>query len=164
MLTEKYIKCKAAETHGLLAFVVEMLEKYQRELTTTGTGQHKLAFQLLTHAGQSAMSFDAVLARHDRNMTTEASQELFMHYNRFIVLCKRAAVPLLPKAHLMYHAIQRSLTQGNPRTYTTYIDESYNGAIARVCRSVHRRGWAEAVYRKLQMMESMPKEFETGEL
>ena len=164
MLTEKYLKCKAAETHGLLAFVMEMLDKHQHALTTTGTEQEKLAFQLLTHAGQSAMSFDAVMARHDRDMPAAVSEELFMHYNRFIVLCKRAAVPLLPKAHLMYHAIQRSLIQGNPRAYTTYVDESYNGAIARVCRSVHRRGWAQAVYRKLQMMESMQGETETVEL
>ena len=55
----------------------------------------------------------------------------------------------------MYHLLQGSLIKGIPRMYTTYADESYNGVIARVCRSVHRRGWALAVYRKLDMMQAI---------
>ena len=164
MLQEKYLKAKAAETHGLLAFVVEMLQKHKVNLATTSSPQDKLAFELLTHAGESAMAFDAVLATHERRVGIEFSQDLFMHYQRFIVLCDRAGVPMLPKAHLMYHAVQHSLTKGNPRAYTTYIDESLNGAIARVCRSVHRRGWAEAVYRKIQMMEIMAQESDRTQL
>ena len=39
--------------------------------------------------------------------------------------------------------------------FSTYVDESYNGAIAKVSRSVHRRNWAMAVYRKLQMLEAL---------
>ena len=155
MLQEKHLKAKAAETHGLLAFVVEMLEKHKDALQNTSDPQDKLVFELLTHAGAAAMAFDAVLASHDRRVGLQFSQQLFMHYNCFIVFCQRAGVPMLPKAHLMYHAVQHSLTKGNPRAYTTYIDESLNGAIARVCRSVHRRGWAQAVYRKIQLMEIM---------
>ena len=152
MLSEKYLKCKAAETHGLLGFVVETLDKYRNELAGT------LAFDLLASAGHSALDFDAVLSAHDRSMPIESCRELFSHYNRFIVLCDRAAVPLLPKAHMMYHCVQRSRDKGNPRMYSTYMDESYNGAIARVCRSVHRRNWALAVYRKLEMLEHVQRE------
>ena len=155
MLSEKHLKAKAAETHGLLAFVVEMLQKYEHQLSTSGSEQDQLLFELLKHAGQSALAFDAVLARHGRQVDEGAAEEMLMHYNRFIVLCNRAGIPILPKAHLMYHCIQRSLEQGNPRTYTTYLDESYNWAIARVCRSVHRRAWAYAVYRKLQILEAV---------
>ena len=155
MLSDKYLKAKAAETHGLLDFAVQMLVKHQQVLVANdGDQQGALLYDLLTHAGQSAQSFDSVLAANSRVLSEEACEQLMMHYNRFIVLCDRAGVDILPKAHLMYHCIQRSLRKGNPRTYSTYVDESYNGAIARVCRSVHRRGWALAVYRKVQMLEA----------
>ena len=72
--------------------------------------------------------------------------------------CDRAGLALLPKCHMMYHMIQRAVRKGNPRMYSTYIDESLNGVIARVCRSVHRRGWALEVYRKLAMMECFQQE------
>ena len=163
MLSDKHLKAKAAETHGLLAFVFEMLQKYEHQLSTSGSEQDQLFFELLKHAGQSALAFDAVLARHGRQIDEGAAEEMLMHYNRFIVLCNRAGLPILPKAHLMYHCIQRSLEQGNPRTYTTYVDESYNGAIARVCRSVHRRGWAWAVYRKLQILETVRAASQTSD-
>ena len=158
MLADKNLKAKAAETHGLLAFVCEMLNKYEDRLSSTGSSEDQLFFQLLKHAGTAAMAFDDVMAKHGRTINEAVAEQMLMHYNRFIVLCNRAGLPLLPKAHLMFHCIQRSLEQGNPRTYTTYADESYNGAIARVCRSVHRKGWALAVYRKLQMMEAMKAE------
>ena len=161
MLSDKYLKAKAAETHGLLAFVVSMLAKYKVQLSTTGSEQDHLFFELSRHAGESAMAFDDVMARHGRDISAQTAGEMLMHYDRFIVLCNRAGFPLLPKAHLMYHCIQRAVFQGNPRTYSTYADESYNGAIARVCRSVHRRGWAWAVYRKLQILEAAKAESRT---
>ncbi|CAE7267823.1 unnamed protein product [Symbiodinium sp. CCMP2592] len=162
-LKDKHVKAKAAETHGLLAFVCEMLAKYKARLSTSGSEQDQLFFELATHAGQSAMAFDAVMARHGRDINAAVSGEMLMHYDRFIVLCSRAGFPLIPKGHLMYHCIQRSVLQGNPRTYSTYVDESYNGAIARACRSVHRRGWAWAVYRKLQILETVRAASQTGD-
>ena len=130
MLSDKHVKAKAAETHGLLAFVCEILAKYKALLSTSGSEENQLFFELATHAGQSALAFDAVMARHGRYINAQIAGEMLMHYDRFIVLCSRAGFPLLPKAHLMYHCIQRSVLQGNPRTYSTYADESYNGAVS----------------------------------
>lgn len=163
MLSEKQLKAKAAETHGLLAFVREMLNKYKHRLSTSSNEQDQLFFDLARHAGHSALAFDAVMAKHGRDISAGIAGEMLMHYDRFIVLCSRAGYPLLPKAHLMYHCIQRAVFQGNPRTYTTYKDESYNGAIARVCRSVHRHNWAYCVYRKLQILEAVRADSQTGD-
>ena len=156
MLSDKYLKAKAAETHGLLGFVVETLRKHKDALMSAHTDSRTL-FDLLTHAGEEALKFDHVLATHSRAINLQTCNALFGHYNAFICLCSRAGLPLLPKAHMMYHCVQRALRQGNPRMYATYIDESYNGDIARVCRSVHRSNWAVAVYRKLQFLECMKK-------
>ena len=158
MLSDKYLKAKAAETHGLLGFVMEILQKHKDSLVAGHTAEARTLFDLLSRAGEEALKFDAVLERHSRAINTEICTALFNHYNAFISLCARADVPILPKAHMVYHMVQRALRQGNPRMYSTYIDESYNGNIARVCRSVHRQTWALGVYRKLAMLESMKVE------
>ena len=152
MLAEKALKCKAAETHGLLRFVVMTLEKYKEVLQKNEKSQ---MFDLLRRAGCAAEAFDQVMNEHDRVFPEEACDALFSHYHRFIQLCSRAGVPFLPKGHLMYHMVSQARQKGNPRMFSTYVDESYNGAIAKVSRSVHRRNWAMAVYRKLQMLEAL---------
>ena len=148
----KYLKAKAAETHGLLNFVVDRLAKHSETLASTSQAA---SVDLLLRAGNAAMDFDAVLAAHPRAVDAETCGLLFDNYNRFICLSARAQIARMPKCHMMYHMIQRALLKGNPRMYSTYIDESLNGAIARVCRSAHRRGWALAVYRKLSMLEQL---------
>ncbi|CAE7293625.1 unnamed protein product [Symbiodinium sp. CCMP2592] len=157
MIAGKYLKAKAAETHGLLNFVVDRLAKHSEQLAST---TEAASVDLLLRAGTAAMDFDAVLAAHPRAVDADTCALLFDNYNRFICLAARAQIPLMPKCHMMYHMIQRALLKGNPRFYSTYIDESLNGAIARVCRSVHRRGWALAVYRKLSMLEQLLAEDE----
>ncbi|CAE7222610.1 unnamed protein product [Symbiodinium sp. CCMP2592] len=157
MIAGKYLKAKAAETHGLLNFVVDRLAKHSEQLAST---TEAASVDLLLRAGTAAMDFDAVLAAHPRAVDADTCALLSDNYNRFICLSARAQIPLMPKCHMMYHMIQRALLKGNPRFYSTYIDESLNGAIARVCRSVHRRGWALAVYRKLSMFEQLLAEDE----
>ncbi|CAE7032303.1 unnamed protein product [Symbiodinium sp. CCMP2592] len=155
MLAGKYLKAKAAETHGLLGFVVDRLEKHAHVLLSA---EHANTCDFLLRAGRAAMDFDAVMANGPRAIDERFCGMLFDHYNRFICLCERAGVALLPKCHMMYHMIQRAVQKGNPRMYSTYIDESLNGLIAQICRSVHRRGWALEVYRKLAMMECFQQE------
>lgn len=152
MLAGKYLKAKAAESHGLLGFVVDRLQKHANVLSLS---EH----DFLLRAGKAAMDFDAVMANRPRAIDERTCGMLFDHYNRFICLCDRAGLALLPKCHMMYHMIQRAVRKGNPRMYSTYIDESLNGVIARVCRSVHRRGWALEVYRKLAMMDSLQQQW-----
>ncbi|CAE7256188.1 unnamed protein product [Symbiodinium sp. CCMP2592] len=152
MLAEKALKCKAAETHGLLRFVVMTLEKYK---TVLEGNENSHMFDLLRRAGCAAEAFDQIMNEHSRVFPQDACDALHTRYHRFIQLCSRAGVPFLPKGHLMYHLASQARVKGNPRMYSTYVDESYNGAIAKVCRSVHRRHWAMAVYRKLQMLEAL---------
>ena len=37
---------------------------------------------------------------------------------------------------------------GNPKYYTTYLDEGYNGRIAKICRGSHRMTWEQSVFSK----------------
>ena len=152
MVAGKYVKAKAAETHGLLGFVVDRLEMHKAVLAAT---EHANTFALLLQAGQAALDFDAVMASHPRAIDETVCGMLFQKYNEFICLCEETGMHLMPKSHMMYHMIQRAVFTGNPRMYSTYIDESLNGHIARICRSVHRRTWAFSVYEKLAMMDAL---------
>ena len=155
MIAERQLKCKAAETHGLLQFAVEMLMKHESALNENLDPEKQMQFKLLKLAGEAALAFDQILAKHTRQIGDSELLELYDRYNEFVHLSARAGVSTSPKTHLMYHCIQRSFERGNPRAYTTYVDESYNGAIAKVCRSVHRANWALSVYRKLEQLESL---------
>ena len=155
MVAGKYLKAKAAETHGLLGFVVNRIEMHKVVLEAT---EHANTFGLLLQAGQSALDFDAVMASHPRAIDETVCGQLFQHYDKFICLCKEAGMHLMPKSHMMYHLLQRAIRKGNPRMYSTYIDESLNGQIARICRFVHRRNWALSLYEKLAMMDSLQQE------
>ena len=121
MIASKHLRAKAAETHGLLLFVVELLQKYKPQLIFDGnTPEQNLKFQLLLAAGDAALAFDKILAEHERSVEEQSLFLLFSRYNEFANLCARAKVPLIPKTHLMFHLIQRASVKGNPRVYSTY--------------------------------------------
>ena len=40
---------------------------------------------------------------------------------------------------------------GNPRFYATFLDEHYNGKVAQICRSAHRRNFEKTVFGKFHL-------------
>jgi len=145
-----FLSAKAAETHGLLEFVVILLDIYMDKLSKNPDTY--IVAQLLKEAGLEALAFDSVLADNPRVMPRSEQQNLFTHYTRFLVLFERAGGNLTPKCHLMYHLIQRVDHSGNARFHMTYKDESLNGVIARIAKSCHRRHWEWNVHRKYNIM------------
>ena len=93
---------------------------------------------MLLEAGRAAQRFNAVMNRAARVATVPELEAMMQHYLHVSILFQRAGGHLTPTFHLMLHCIQRSRCLGNPKHYMTYRDESLNGAIARVARSVHR--------------------------
>ena len=87
---------------------------------------------------------DALLGMHDcmrRNPRVFPSGE----HQTFVDLAKRVfllaeptGVPRTPKFHLMLHLARRSGFQGNPLYYHTFLDEGYNGKLAKVAAGCHR--------------------------
>ena len=145
------LKSKAAEASGMLLFVVATLE---RHLPTVTDPVKILKGKLLLAAGQAALSFDHILKENKacRNIPYKISEQLFKGYMRFLTFYERAGGNLTPKCHLMFHIVQKTLQKGNPRFYATYHDESFNGIIARIARSVHRTHWSETVLRKSTLL------------
>lgn len=52
-----------------------------------------------------------------------------------------AGIPWTPKWHLMLHVAARARLAGNPQFYHTFLDEDYNGRVAKMAAACHRLTW-----------------------
>ena len=136
--TAPELKAKAAETRGMLPFVVEVLARYLHKFAAKG-GEVHLCAQFLHGAGVAALEYEAIQARNSRDMPRADSQALLDVYLRFATLCHRAGLAMTPKHHQVPHMIGQSVWHGNPKSYATYRDESMNGVIARIARMAQRK-------------------------
>lgn len=104
--------------------------------------------RLLKEAADAAVRFDEVFQTQHRRLNRSELQRAFNSYIWFLSFYRKSGGPLLPKCHFMIHLVQRARFKGNPKMYSTYRDESFNGLIAKIARSCHRRTWANAVHWK----------------
>ena len=141
------LHAKAAESHGLLKFVLWLLEKYSDEFEKLPEETSR-PLAILKAATQAANSMDDILKIEIRKLSRMQCQHLMQHYLRFLTLYLKAGGVWRPKCHLLLHLIQRAMVQGNPRLYSTYRDESLNGVIAKIARSAHRLTWGNVIHFK----------------
>lgn len=141
------LHAKAAESHGLLKFMACLLNSHLGRFRSLGEESYRQA-KFLKEAADAAVRFDEVFQTGHRRLDRSELQRAFNSYIRFLSFYKKAGGPLVPKCHFMIHLVQRARFKGNPKMYSTYRDESFNGLIAKIARSCHRRTWANAVHWK----------------
>ena len=141
------LSAKAAESHGLLKFVLWLLEKYSDEFEKLPEETSR-PLAILKAATQAANNMDDILSVEIRKLSRKQCEQLLQHYLRFLTLYLKAGGVWRPKCHLLLHLILRALVQGNPRLYSTYRDESLNGVIAKIARSAHRSTWGNVIHFK----------------
>ena len=153
MMAVKGFKAKAAEVRGLLGFADHLLCKYADKLTQGPNPEKNRMFTMLTHAGKAALGFEQLLISHSRALPDTAAQQLFSAYMRFTAMAYRSGMPTTPKSHLMIHCLQQAKGKGNPRMFSCYRDESLNGIIREIARSVHQKLFADSVLTKVHIGE-----------
>ena len=140
MLGEEHtpaLATKAAETGTLLEFVRDLVATHQRKLDERGP--------FLLAVGDALVRVRAVCKANGRVLTAAQTQELVDSAKRAFVLHPRAGIPSTPKWHLMLHLVARAYYHGNPTSYSTFLDESYNGTIADMARRCHRQTWHKSL-------------------
>ncbi len=156
MLADKAFKAKAAEIRGLMLFVQYLFDKYKESLQdSTKDVQSARCFTYLISALDEAKTLDETMNSCGRCVGSLTAHKMFDSYQAFINLLDRAGVPLTPKCHLSIHMFQKVYKKGNPRFYSTYRDESYNGVIGRIASSVHQSVFPRAVLKKIHIMERL---------
>ena len=145
-----FLKAKAKETEGLLPFCVELLQRHRYKFRAAGE-EAQLRTDMLIAGGQAAVRFQSTMNSISGWPNTMERQNMLDSLLRHVTLCGQAGMRLLPKHHLLVHAVQRMQHQGNPKAYTTYHDEHLNGMLANMARSAHAWTFCEMAHRKYAM-------------
>lgn len=147
------LHAKAAESYGLLLFVRHVLDDHRKDFEKLPADMRDKA-RRLSEASKAAVQFEDTFAKSARRISRQEAGQALGAYCRFLRFYSEAGGNLLPKCHLMLHLIQRTLLKGNPKRYSTYRDESFNGVIARIARSCHRRTWLNVIHWKCQSVHA----------
>jgi hypothetical protein len=148
------LKAKAAEARGLLEFSVWVLKLLRPTFVSIG-GIPLQQCDLLIASGEAAFQFDQLLVSNPCDIPRPAIEQLWSTYVRHVAFYRRAGGLYRPKHHLMFHMIKRISSQCNPRFVSMYKDESLNGVIARIGRSVHRTQFGLSVHMKFSVLVSL---------
>lgn len=126
------IASEAAETRHILPFLIGLLQKHSGDITDAAD------LDALIEAGTTLESYLQTLSMHGRDVPPDAQARLNTLCVRHCQLAEVAGVHIIPKHHLFIHVTELIAVKGNPRHYSTFLDESINGEIASICAALHR--------------------------
>jgi hypothetical protein len=128
---------KGSETRNLLPWIASMFDEYDGQFNAIEDHNLKLSLNFAKEACSAALQFESTLRNNTRFLDRDATCDLFANYMRFASLYERAGGNYVQKHHLMIHCIRDTSLFGNPRFYTTYRSESFNGVLAKIARNCH---------------------------
>jgi hypothetical protein len=140
-------KAKAAETAGVLPFIVQLLERTMDKFRDLG-GDRFLKAQLLLASGKAMLDFEQTLLAFGRNIDRAGQRSALSQWQLHVHLFQRAGGTTKPKHHTICHMIRGMSFLGNARYYMTYKDESMNRTIARIAQSCHRLTFYSVIHVK----------------
>lgn len=134
------LRCKAAQCRHLLPWLLEVVRKYEVELTQGPAWRTTL---------ERLLQWYSVLGMPDRTLTHEVRVELYNACVAAISTWRCAKGRLTPKFHLWYHMTQEMIRTGSARWHAVYIDESLNGTLRDIGRRAHPMTWSKTVFRRI---------------
>ena len=138
------LSANAGESRDLVGFVNGLLAEFSIQLGDQG--------QLLQGAGAALADFYTITRDSPRSMSVPDQNALMSCVLRHNSLARAAGIKLVPKHHSWVHMVFACKRQGNPSKYSTFEDESENGAIARIAFRVHPHTFSASVFRRISMM------------
>lgn len=125
------LRAKAAETKGLVPFVVHLLKKYRNNMMN---GKK----DLLIGAGEALHKYFELLSPSPLVVPMDTLQTMCDNVKTRIRLSVLAGIPLKPKHHLLLHLVARSAGHGNPTSYATFADEGISRVLKKIGQAAHR--------------------------
>ena len=101
--------------------------------------------EALAEVGNALVLLQDTMRAEGRILSTAARQIMVDAMTRAYVLRSRAGIPFTPRWHLALHVVARSDVMGNPRSPNTFVDESWNGRLAKLAHVCHRMVWHRKV-------------------
>ena len=99
----------------------------------------------LAEAGESAIALCRIFMEAGVNLTTDQQRAACDLYVRFCRLTNHIEGSLIPKRHLVVHMLQQLPSQGNPRQYANWLDESLNKTLRACCRQLSQATFESAL-------------------
>jgi hypothetical protein len=136
------LKTKAAETGLLMEWGIQLLKGY------TGAAFRE---ELLV-AGEALLEWLETIRASPLNVPLESQQRMADCAVRHLAMCERAMVTFVPKCHFFAHLCHRTVLHGNPKMYSTFLDESLNLLLRNLAARAHRRTHAGRVLRMMNLV------------
>ena len=137
---------KGSETKNLLPWIDSMFTEYDVQFKALEDDSLRLSLDFAKEACAAALQFESTLRNNGRYLDAGATRDLFANYMRFASLYERAGGNFVQKHHLMIHCIRDTSLFGNPRFYTTYRSESFNGVLAKIARNCNFSSFYEDMH------------------
>ena len=134
---DRKLKTKAAETYGILHFLLHTMDGRAARLGAQGA-RHKAAGQALADFVQHFESCKVVL-------TPAEVQRAYDLYQRHLALTDEFGDMHIPKRHVLFHALDKLGSFGNPRFYSNWYDESLNRMLKLSCRTLSQTTFEQTV-------------------
>eukprot|EP00959_Pyramimonas_sp_CCMP1952_P430694 9020002-Pyramimonas_sp.AAC.1 len=77
---------------------------------------------------------------------------------RHMALMGEVASPKAPKSHMFAHLTLRIPHWGNPRFYSTFLDESLNLTLAVVASASHRLTWERSIFDRMRLLPHIERD------
>ena len=133
---EPKLKTKGAETWAFSLFLIDQLRKLGH---VTGPDHVRLL-----HAGECLQRMVQIWGAYSWTIPAVEQEQLFASYNMHIALMATFDV-YTPKHHIIYHLLEKTDYQGNPREYACWLDESLNRLLKGACRNVSQATFEQSV-------------------
>lgn len=133
-------KLKAAESFGMMHFLIELLQKQPGVIPKQA---------LLRQAGWHLLRMLRVAKEHGSGTSPALAQKLFESVKAHLNLVRELGIKFKPKHHQAMHLVLRVQHFGNFRDYWIFLDESDNRTLASLAKSVHRRTFYRKVFWRL---------------
>ena len=99
----------------------------------------------IVELGDSLVKFRATMRESEAVFDAALHQTFVDLAKRAFTLRQVAGVTFHPKWHFMLDLAHEAGSAGNPSYYSTFLDESYNGQLARVCKVCSALTWHKRV-------------------
>eukprot|EP00959_Pyramimonas_sp_CCMP1952_P171959 3592895-Pyramimonas_sp.AAC.1 len=105
-------------------------------------------------AGRCLVDYMDILKHEGRAISRPTCRQLIELAVRHVTLMQEMGANLAPKSHLFVHLTQRILRCGNPRSYSTFLDESLNRVLSEIAASANhsRATWERTIFSRVHLL------------
>ena len=149
---DRKLKTKAAETWGVLLYLVDKLRVHKARFGPTARRYYA--------AGSALVQLMKVLDESSVVMTSTQIRDAFAAYQRYLALTDGIEELRGPKRHILLHMLRQMPVQGNPKRYANWYDETLNRLLKLACRTTSQLTFETSVLLRMQVL--LDNEFQRG--